>query len=127
MTEDELWMRLEFIYELERRRALPIAQLEATIRNALGGKPKDGTVGETVPVSSLWSGEELLQDYAMPMALRNRLEGRRLVHIPDWMTLGMARGMEAAVKAGWVNNFAWLEMAKHWAAVCQVLDRAEGK
>lgn len=49
---------------VEARKAYPIAQLEASLKNALGGKPEKGGEGKSIPPERLYNAEELLPFYA---------------------------------------------------------------
>lgn len=60
-NDEQIDMYLSYIPDLQARKDLQVAQLEATMRNALGGKKKSGP---STPANLLYTAFELLNAFA---------------------------------------------------------------
>lgn len=78
---------------IEMRKQLPIAQLEAAVKNMMGGKPDpQNKDAKTIPPERLYTAFELLQWYAQPEGLELRAVSpaaakdllKHLGHLPEW-------------------------------------------
>jgi len=92
LTPWQFNMLTEYAQEIEARRAYPIAQLEATLRNVMGGKPKAGEGGKALDPRSMYTADELLPPYARflddmggwtPEAAREAVE--LYMDLPQWL------------------------------------------
>ena len=93
--------------ELRLRENYQLAQLEATIRNALGGKG-DGTA-EPVDESKTFSPAELLNPYARPDWMSQPDAAPEAQPYP--VSTAVARGVIEAVEQGLITGELWLELA----------------
>ena len=66
MTLDQIGMYMEHLPLVEMRKHYPIAQLEASIKNMMGGKPDGSDEGKSIPPERLYNALELLPWYARP-------------------------------------------------------------
>jgi hypothetical protein len=112
------------IPEFAYRDALPMAKLEASVRNLAGGKP-EGDSDKTIAVDRLWTPEECLPRYAwtddVMRVLQKKFGSSDFAGVSEpieWMTGAGAEGLLEAAECGLIPDDVWMQMLPLWGKVC---------
>lgn len=91
MTPSQIAYFMHHLPHVEMRRHLPVAQLEAALRNFAGGKPEPGSSGRGLPEHRQYTALELLPPYARPAEYEQQITAEaardylaNIRHVPEW-------------------------------------------